>query len=174
MITLSYLVCANLLNIQHRMQGWGVSMRLKHLKQNTIWPLKMLCAQIHTNLIHACDCLTTLLPSVVKNRKCKLRHIQRCCSNLTGFLCAWYTCCRIGTVKTGWTGQAIFLYTGRSHYKLPLMNNFALMWLEKLNQFLNLCFNFQFSSISYSWFMCTVIFCWRVAGNDKLSAISQV
>jgi len=47
-------------------------MRHNHLKQNTMWPLKMLCTQIHTNLIHACDHLTALLPSLLKTRKCKL------------------------------------------------------------------------------------------------------
>ena len=75
-------------------------MGLNHLKQNTMWPLKMLYTQIHTNLIHACDRLTALLPSVVKTRKRKPCHIERCHSKLPSFLSAPYTCRRIGNVKS--------------------------------------------------------------------------
>jgi len=93
----------------------GCTMRLKHLKQNTIWPLKMLCAQIHINLIHACDCLTALLPSVVKNRKCKLSH-RKMSLKFSKFPLRPIHLPQDRNCKNwGWTGQAIFLYTGRSH-----------------------------------------------------------
>ena len=73
---------------------------------------------------------------------------------------------------TSWAGtaKAIFLYAGRSHFKWPLLNHFPLMQLENLHHFLNITINFQFHAILYRWFMCTLIFCWRLAENYILSA----